>query len=249
MPQTLIRKLEHIAPLSDEDKQVLIGAVARTRLLGSDEDLIREGDRPTDCHLILDGVLCRYKLLSEGKRQITGFQITGDLCDLCGLVMGRIDHSVGTLTRARVGVIPHTVLRDILERHRRIAQALWQETLIDASIAREWVANLGRRSAYQRLAHLLCEMGVRLKAVGRVADGMSFEWLVTQAEVADAMGLSTVHVNRVLKQLRSEGLIVTQGSEIRVLDWGRLQEAGEFTPDYLYLPPTRGNSGEQPFVE
>ncbi|MBM1169873.1 Crp/Fnr family transcriptional regulator [Microvirga arabica] len=246
MPQTLIRKLEQIAPLSDEEKQVLREAVVRTKDLRPDEDLIREGEQPTDCHLILDGVLCRYKLLPEGKRQITGFQITGDLCDLCGLVMGRMDHSVGTLTPAKVGIIPHQTLRRIIERHPRLAQALWQETLIDASIAREWIANLGRRSAYQRLAHLLCEMGVRLNAVGRVADGMSFEWLVTQAEIADAMGLSSVHVNRVLMQLRSDGLIVTNDNTINVLDWQRLQKVGEFTPDYLFVSSSDGNGREQP---
>jgi CRP-like cAMP-binding protein len=120
--------------------------------------------------------------------------------------------------------------------------------LIDASIAREWIANLGRRTTYQRLAHLLCEMGVRLGAVGRVAEGMNFEWLLTQAEVADAIGLTTVHVNRTLQELRSEGLIVTQGDEIRVLDWSRLQEAGEFSSDYLFLSSDRGNAGEPPPV-
>ncbi|MXQ12406.1 Crp/Fnr family transcriptional regulator [Microvirga makkahensis] len=249
MPQSLIRKLEHIAPLSSEEKQVLIEAVARTRDLRPDEDLIREGEQPTDCHVILEGMLCRYKLLREGKRQITGFQIAGDLVDLCGLLMGRMDHSVGTLTPAKVGVIPHQILRRIMEGHPRLAQALWQETLIDASITREWVANLGRRAAYQRLAHLLCEMGVRLNAVGRRTDGASFEWLMTQSEVADAMGLSTVHVNRILQQLRAEGLIVTQGNEIRVLDWDRLQQAGEFSPDYLFLGPNLGDGERrQPII-
>jgi CRP-like cAMP-binding protein len=249
MPQTLIRKLEHVAPLSDEEKQVLTEAVVRTRDLHPDEDLIWEGEQPSDCHVTLEGLLCRYKLLPEGKRQITGFQIAGDLCDFCGLLMGRMDHSVGTLTRATVGVIPHQTLRSIMQRYPGIAQALWQETLIDASTAREWIVNVGRRPAYQRLAHLLCEMSVRLNAVGRVADGMSFEWLVTQAEVADAMGLSSVHVNRILQQLRREEPVVTQGNEIRVLDWKRLQEAGEFTPNYLYLPSGPGNEGGRLSVE
>jgi CRP-like cAMP-binding protein len=240
MPQTLIRKLEHVALLSKEEKQVLTKAVVRTRDLRPNEDITQEGEQPTDCHFILAGVLCRYKLLPEGKRQITGFQITGDLCDLCGLLMGRMDHSIGTLTPAKVGVIPHGVLRHIMVRYPHLAQALWQVTLIDASIAREWIANLGRRSAYQRLAHLLCEMSTRLQAVGRTHDEASFEWPMTQAEVADAMGLSSVHVNRVLCQLRSDGLIVTNDNTIKVLDWQRLQEAGEFTPDYLFV--SSGNS-------
>jgi CRP-like cAMP-binding protein len=234
MTLPVILKLERFAPLSAEDKQVLAEAVTLTRDLEPNEDLIREGEQPSACHVILDGMLCRYKLLPEGRRQIVGFQIAGDLCDLSGIMMGGMDHSVGSLTPAKVGVIPHETLTHLMEQHPHLARALWQEMLAEASIAREWVANVGRRSAYQRVAHLLCEVGQRLQAVGHASDG-SFELRLNQDEVADAMGLSIVHVNRTLQQLRHEGLILTRGATIQVPDWQRLQEAGEFSPDYLFL--------------
>jgi CRP-like cAMP-binding protein len=247
MMDTLTRKLDHFTTLSDEEKKALVGTVARTRTLNPDEDLVREGEPPTECHLVIDGVLCRYKLPSEGKRQIVGFLIAGDLCDLCGFLMGCTDHSVGALTSATVAVIPHKSLQTVLDAHPRLARALWQETLVDAAITREWVANTGRRSAYQRLAHLLCEIGTRSQAVGKASNG-SFTWPVTQTEFADAMGLSTVHVNRMLQQLRGEGLIATTGDEIRVLDWPKLREAGEFSPDYLFLNGSAGNPRLDPAV-
>ena len=248
MTHPLIRKLEHRTLLSDEEKEALAKASTRSRDLRPDEDLVREGDGPEECHVILDGVLCRYKLLPEGKRQIIGFQIAGDLCDLCGLVMGRMDHSVGALTRAKLAVIPNRTLHEITQRFPRLAAALWQETMVDASISREWLANIGRRSAYQRLAHLICEMGLRLQAAGRASEDGGFSWPVTQAEVADAMGLSTVHVNRMLQQLRGEGLILSRGDTVTVLDWSRLRRAGEFTPDYLFLGPIGGNGAAPPPV-
>jgi CRP-like cAMP-binding protein len=247
MTDILTRKLDHFASLSDEEKEALAGTVARTRTLNPDEDLVRAGEQPAECHLLIDGVLCRYKLLSEGKRQIVGFLIAGDLCDLCGFLMGRVEHSVGALTPATVAVIPHKALQEALDTYPRLARALWQETLVDAAITREWVANTGRRTAYQRLAHLLCEMSLRLQAVGKASDG-SFEWPVIQAEFADAMGLSTVHVNRMLQQLRAEGLIATKSDEIRILDWPKLREVGEFSPHYLFLNGSTGNSRLDPAV-
>jgi CRP-like cAMP-binding protein len=242
MTNPLITKLEGVASLSGEERRVLAEAALRTRTLGPDQDVVREGEATSECHLILDGVLCRYKLLPEGRRQIIGFQIPGDLCDLTGFVLGRMDHSVATLTETKLAVISHKRIQDITEQYPHLARALWQETIIDASISREWLANIGRRSAYQRIAHLLCEMGSRLEAVGRAQNG-TFEWPITQAEVADAMGLSHVHVNRVLKQLRAEALIELKERAVVVRDWERLQKIGEFRPDYLFLPPKAGNQG------
>ncbi len=228
-------RFDQIAPLADEERHAVRQAVARTRALRAGEDLVLEGDGGGECHVILDGVLCRYKLLQAGKRQIIGFQIAGDMCDLSGLMLGRMDHSIGALTRAQVAVIPHAALTEIMEHHPRVARALWRETHVDASITREWVANVGRRTAYQRLAHLLCEMSLRHQAAGRALDGGGFAWLVTQADAADAMGLSNVHVNRTLQQLRGEGLIALRGGEVAILDWPALQRAGDFSPDYLFL--------------
>lgn len=247
MTNPLINKLDGVASLSAKERGVLVEAVARTRDVAADQDVVREGDETGECNLILEGVLCRYKLVAEGKRQIIGFQIAGDLCDLTGFVLGRMDHSVATLTRAKLGVIPYRRLQEITEQYPHLARALWQETIIDASISREWLANIGRRSAYERIAHLLCEMGARLSAVGQARNG-SFEWPITQTELADAMGLSTVHVNRVLKQLRAEGLIELSGRTMVVEDWERLQSAGGFRSDYLFLGrDTRNQPAQRSF--
>ena len=146
-------------------------------------------------------MLCRYKLLPEGKRQIIGFQVAGNLFDLGSLLLGRMDYSVAALSSAKVAALSHGGLRGSIETHPWIGQALWQDSAADAAISREWLVNTGRRSAYQRMAHMLCELRTRLDAVGEVWDG-AFAWPVTQAEVADALGLSAVHVNRMSTSAR-----------------------------------------------
>ena len=234
MPNPLIHKLERLAVLTDIEKQALEGAVARTCDLSPGVDLVHAGERPTECSLLVQGWACRYKLLPEGKRQIIGFVIPGDLCDLSGLVIGSMDHSISTLTTAKVALIPRDALLGIMDDHPAIGRALWQETLADASIAREWVVNVGRRTAYERIAHVLCEMGLRLEAVG-LGDRSRFEFPVTQADLADATGMTTVHCNRTLQEMRSDGLITWTGSEVVIPDWERLQEVGTFSPDYLFI--------------
>lgn len=226
-------RLEQLVPLSSEDRQLLADAVVRTLDVGRNHDLIREGESPAECYFVLEGMVRRYKLLQDGGRQIVGFQVPGDLCDINGLIVGRMDHSLATVTRSRLAVIPKAALLR-LEKRPQISLALWKETVLDAAIAREWVANLGRRNAFQRVAHLLCEIGRRLEAAGE-AEGGQFWWPVSQAEVADAMGLSSVHVNRVYQQLRRDGLLVTEGENILVPDWRKLEAAGHFTPDFLFL--------------
>jgi CRP-like cAMP-binding protein len=196
-------------------------------------DIVRVGERPDACTVLLDGWACRYKLLPDGKRQITGFLIAGDVCDLSGLLMGTMDHSVGTLTAASVAVIPRDLLMGLMDSHPSLARALWQETLMEASIAREWVLNVGRRSARERIAHVLCEIGSRWQAAGR-ANSHDFVCPMTQVEIADATGLSSVHVNRTLQELRQDGLIGWAGEVMTILDWERLRETGAFSPDYLF---------------
>jgi CRP-like cAMP-binding protein len=235
-------RLEQFAKISSEDKQILTGAIVRTVTMRPDEELIRTGEEPLECYVILDGLLRRYKMLRDRSRQIIGFHIAGDFCDLNGPVIGRADHSISTVTDAKLAVIPRAALLEIIQQRPNIAMAFWKETIVDASIAREWVANVGRRSAYERIAHLICEIGRRLEAVGLAQNG-NFELPLTQAEVADAMGLSIVHVNRIFQQLRSDGLLASQGPIVQVRDWHRLEEIGEFNPDYLFL--SSGNQREQ----
>jgi len=230
----LIRKLESIADLSEAEKQALFAMPMTIRKLGADEDIVRDGDRPTECCLLVTGFACRYKLTQEGKRQIMSFHIPGDIPDVQSLFLDVMDHSLGTLVPSTIGAIPHEVIYDLTRRYSGIAAALWRDTLIDAAVFREWMVGIGRRSAYTRIAHVLCELLVRFRAIG-MAENHAAELPVTQAEIGDALGLSTVHVNRVLQELRGDGLITLRGRTLIANDWEGLKQAGEFDPNYLHL--------------
>lgn len=230
----LIRKLETTERLGPEDKQALSALPLQIRDVEADTDIVREGDRPSACCLVLDGFFSRYKIVGEGQRQILALNIPGEIPDLQSLFLRTLDHSLASLTPARLAYIPHSALYDIVAQYPRITAALWRETLIDASIFREWIANVGRRSARQRVAHVLCELMVRLKAVGLAGDH-AMQLPLTQAELADATGLSAVHVNRVLQELRAEGLIKSRGRHTEATDWPGLKAAGEFDAGYLHM--------------
>lgn len=230
----LITKLETIADLTSEEKDALRGLPYRTRTFDENTDLVRQGDKPPECCLLLEGFVCRYKLLGEGRRQIVSFHIAGDIPDLQSLLLKTMDHSLGSLTPVRVAFIPHAALNELTRAFPGITTAFWRDTLIDAAVFREWLAGVGRRSAHTRIAHLICEIYMRMKAVG-LADGPAFELPITQAEFADALGLSPVHVNRVLQDLRKDGLIASRGRFLSIEDWDGLRRGGEFDPDYLHL--------------
>jgi CRP-like cAMP-binding protein len=230
----MIRKLESIFTLTNDERQALKNLPMQIVVVKTDQDLVREGDRPSRSCVLLSGFTATYKVTGEGKRQIMAFGIAGDIPDLQSLHLKVLDCSIGTLTQCRVGFVTHDDLRDICTRYPRIAAAFWRETLIEGAIFREWVMNVGRREAYNRMAHVLCEMLTRLRAVGLVEDHACV-LPITQGEFADAMGVTTVHVNRVLQQLRAEGLIELKGDRLFVPDWDGLKEAGEFDPTYLHL--------------
>jgi CRP-like cAMP-binding protein len=230
----LIRKLESIFTLSDDERQALENLPMQSMVIKADQDIVRHGDRPSRSCLILSGFACTYKVTAGGKRQIVSFNLPGDVPDLQSLHLRDLDTSIGTISPCRVGFIPHEVLRDICERYPRLAAAFWRETLVDASIFREWVMNVGQREGYQRIAHVLCELLVRLRAVG-LAEDHACNLPITQGEFADATGLTTVHVNRMLQELRADGLIELKGDRLKVLDWDKLKAAGEFDPAYLHL--------------
>jgi CRP-like cAMP-binding protein len=230
--QRLLLKLDSIAELLPEDKEALLSLPLRVKSYPEDVDIIREGERPNESCLVLEGFCCRYKIVQDGKRQITSFHTPGDMPDLQSIYLKTMDHSIGTLVPTKVAFIPHQSLIALTRQFPRIAAAFWRDTLIDAAIFREWMVGLGRRDAYQRIAHLICEMALRTKAVG-LADDDNFEFPVTQTEIGDALGLSNVHVNRVLMALRKNGLITMRNSTVTVLDWEGLKRAGDF--DSLYL--------------
>jgi len=230
----MIRKLESIVALSDEEKQALQSLPIQLAALKTDQDIVCVGDRPSQCFMLVEGFTCVYKLTSEGKRQIVAFHVPGDMPDLHSLHLEVMDISMATVTPCTLGFIPHEALRRLCEGYPRIAAALWRETLVDASIFREWMTGIGRRESYNRMAHLLCEFWMRLRAVG-LTQGHSFTLPVTQVELADAIGASTVHVNRVFQELRTNGLIRTTGAQVNIPDWEKLKEAADFDPLYLHL--------------
>jgi CRP-like cAMP-binding protein len=239
----LVLKFDRLFPLTTEEKAILEGACARIATFATDQDIVRDGDRPSECNLLLEGFVCRYKVTANGRRQILSFQFPGDIFDTQSFILEEMDHSIAALTLCRVGVIPHTTMRTITEKYPRLARALWKETLMDAAVFREWVVSVGRRSAYERIAHLMCEVFARLEVV-RLTRGNAVDWPMTQTEIGDALGLSPVHVNRTLQALRGDGLITLRNSTLVIRDWERLKEVGQFDRRYLHLkPPTGPASG------
>jgi CRP-like cAMP-binding protein len=230
----MIRKLESVLTLTDDERQALENLPMQVSVIKNDQDLVREGDRPSRSCLILSGFTATYKVTKEGKRQIVNFGVAGDIPDLQSLHLKTLDVSIGTLATCRMGFIQHEDLHDLCTRYPRITAAFWRETLIEGAIFREWVTNIGRREAYNRMAHILCEVLVRLRAVGLV-EGHACNLPITQGEFADAMGITTVHVNRVLQQMRADGLIELNGDRLNIPDWEKLKQVGEFDPTYLHL--------------
>jgi CRP-like cAMP-binding protein len=177
----------------------------------------------------------RYLVLDDGRRQIMGFYIPGDIPDLQSLHIRFMDHSVGTLVPTTAAFIPHQSLNDLNARYPGVANALWRDTIVDAAMFRLWMVGLGRKSAHDRIAHLLCELLMRFKAVGLAKDAQTCEFPITQSELGDALGLTTVHVNRVVQELRGDGLITLRGSSLHINAWEGLQQLAKFNPTYLHL--------------
>ncbi|KMO12495.1 Crp/Fnr family transcriptional regulator [Methylobacterium platani] len=235
MAEFLIRKLEHFTSLSSEDKHALDQAARqRTRRIRSRDDIVHEGDVPQGVNLIVDGWACRYKTLEDGRRQIIAYLLPGDLCDHNVSVLREMDHSIGTVTAVTLAEIPAETMRQLTSGPARLSQALCWESMVAAAIQREWTVNIGQRTAFERLGHLLCELYVRLRTVGLV-QGNTCELPLTQAEIADTIGLSVVHVNRTLQELRSVGLISLRGRELTIHRLDALQRAVQFNPNYLHL--------------
>lgn len=233
MKNILIRKLEAFGPLSEDDRLLLDSVVCEPRQAAPRTDLIREGDAPSNVHLILEGFACRYKIIPDGTRQIVAYLVPGDFCDLHVFILKAMDHSIATLSRCKVIDIPRPRVLELTERPA-LARALWWATLVDEATLREWLVNIGTREAPERIAHLLCELHLRLKTVG-LANGNSYELPVTQGELGDTVGLSTVHVNRSLQKLRDAELITLKGKHLVILDAKRLGEFSGFNPNYLHL--------------
>lgn len=236
MENPLAAKLSMFADISRDDKAALNWLCDDVRVFQPKCDLIRESDRPENVFLLIDGWAIRYKVLPNGRRQIMAYLIPGDLCDVHVFILKEMDHCIGLLNEARIAVIPKEKMLSLLDERPRLARALWWSSLVDDSVLREWLVNMGQRNAYDRIAHLLAEMWLRLSVVGRV-DGNSMQLPLTQVDLADTMGLTAVHVNRVLQQLRQDGLIELASGTLRIPNIEKLMRVSAFEPNYLHLQP------------
>jgi len=230
----MVRKLRSRARLDPLDEAALYDLPYRVQSVAPAGHLVREGDRPERSCLILSGFAYRHKVTAEGARQIVSVHMPGDLVDLDAALLNVVDNNVQALTHCEVAFFPRDALRALILSRPRVAAALWVDTLIDASIFREWVVNVGRRDARGRIAHLLCEFAKRLEVAGLVAE-YRYELPMTQEQLADATGLTAVHVNRVLKAMESDGLIQRDRRFIGIPDWDALRSAGGFSELYLHL--------------
>ncbi|MCK1682475.1 Crp/Fnr family transcriptional regulator [Bradyrhizobium sp. 147] len=241
MPGTLtaalVQKLSKVNRLDQDDVLALQELSIHSKRVPAQQRFVRDGDRPSESCLIVDGFAFRSKLTPDGQRQILSLHMPGEIPDLQSLHLHVMDHDLTTLTECTLGFIKHDALRELNQRRPNVAAALWRETLIDSAIFREWIVNVGRRPARVRMAHLLAELYERLELIGRTTKG-SFELPITQIELADCLGLSVVHVNRILQQLRHDGLVATERRTFHLLDKAKVEEVGQFEKIYLHQRPS-----------
>jgi CRP-like cAMP-binding protein len=234
MNNPLLRKLANFTALSEEEAKALDESCKDVREVGSREDVISQGDRTGGVKLLLEGFACRYKVLEDGRRQIVAYFVPGDLCDLRVFILKRMDHSIGAVSQSKVATIaPENVLK-LTQTYPTLTRALWWSTLVEEAIAREWIVNVGQRNALERVAHLFCELLYRFHAVG-LNDGLSCTLPLTQVELAETLGLSSVHVNRTLQELRRQKLITLDAGTLTIQNLEALKEVSFFNPDYLHL--------------
>jgi CRP-like cAMP-binding protein len=231
----MLRKLSRWSELAEQDRQALLALPYTLRSLAAGSHIVRDGDKPIHSCLLISGFAYRHKVVGDGGRQILALHMSGDMVDLQNSLLRIADHNVQALTRVEIALIPGAAIREIAFARPAIGMAMWYDTLVDGSVHREWNANVGRRDARTRMAHLLCEFGIRLKSAG-LGDLCEYELPMTQEQLADTLGLTAVHVNRTLMSLDKEELTRRTKRSVLIQDWKRLAEAGDFNADYLHLP-------------
>jgi CRP-like cAMP-binding protein len=231
----LLKKLMQFSEFSEEERCIINKLTSdRQKQYGAREDIIREGEHSADIHVVLSGLACRYKILRDGTRQIMAFLVPGDPCDAEIFILDAMDHNIGTLTPTVVASVSGSRMKELLLNRPSIALGFWWNTLQDEGVLRERIIDEGRRDAYSRIGFLIYEIFVRMRAFGDIDDN-NFEFPVTQTDLADATGLTPVHVNRMLKQLRRENLIAIDGKTWTILDPKGLRKAARFEASYLHL--------------
>jgi CRP-like cAMP-binding protein len=234
MNNPLLRKLNNFTKLSEEEANAVNECTTDVREFSAREDVISQGDRTGGVKLLLEGFACRYKVLEDGRRQIVAYFVPGDLCDLRVFILKRMDHSIGAVVASKVATIsPENVLK-LTHNYPTLTRALWWSTLVEEAITREWIVNVGQRNALERMAHLFCELLYRFRAVD-LNHGNSCTLPLTQVELAETLGLSSVHVNRTLQELRRQKLITLNGGTLTIENLDALEELSFFNPDYLHL--------------
>lgn len=234
--ERLLAKLSDRSLLSDNDREAVLALPFLTRSKNAGQHLVRVGEVPNSCTLLLSGFAQRYRLLTGGARQIVGFHVEGDFVDLHFSMLHRASQCVQLLTPARVADIPKSAMVDLMRSRPAVAEAIWIESLADASIVQEWVVSIGRRSARSRLAHLFCELGLRQEQAG-LGSRSRIDFPLTQEQLGDALGLTTVHTNRTVKLLEAERLIERHKRSVIIPDWDKLAEVGGFSSAYLHFAP------------
>jgi CRP-like cAMP-binding protein len=234
----LLRKLSNFTELSATEVQAVTQACEHVRAFGAREDVISQGDRTAGVKLLLEGFACRYKMLEDGRRQIVALFVPGDFCDLKVFILKRMDHSIGTLTPSKVAEIAPGSILNLTHTYPALTRALWWSTLVEEAITREWLLSVGQRNAIERMGHLFCELLYRFRAVG-MNEGLSCTLPVTQVDIAETLGLSAVHVNRTVQQLRRRKLITLEDGTLTIRDLEALKELSQFNPDYLHLDYSR----------
>lgn len=240
--ELLLDNLELRSPLPEEDRQAILALPYSLKSLAPGSYAVREGEPPTGCGVLISGFAYRQKLTGDGGRQILSIHIPGEALDFQNIFLDVADHSVQMLTRGHLALVPRADIQRIARSSPAIGHAILVNILVDASIFREWILNVGRRDAKSRLAHMLCELAVRLDAFG-LADEMGYHLPMTQAELADALGLTPVHLNRVMRSLEVDGLIVRSKRDVSFPNWERMRDIADFNDRYLHL--TVQKSSEQ----
>lgn len=234
MIDQMLMKLRARDEVSEPEERVLRALVSEIRHVPADTVIVRADVDLTECNLLVHGVTCRYKDLASGERQISELHVPGDFVDLHSFPLKKLDHNVLALVPSRIAIVPHERVLEITREHPHLTRLLWFSTTLDAAIHREWVLSLGRRTAMARVAHLFCELHVRFAIVG-LADDSGFDLPLTQQDLAECMGMTAVHLNRVLGALKAEGSVSFQRRRVRFHDLERVRALAEFTPEYLFV--------------